>query len=152
MVTTSPTRASHGVPGSPPPPGPQGARCPPVALTAALLVGAVGTGVGEVAGQLCLDAAPAVTGHLPSRAEAGTHPARQRGQEMPWWRKAPGWSAVLRGPGGSSSATPLSHGPPSLSTSLDTSLALHSPSPSPTLPWLLPPGEGTKGLGKSVTV
>lgn len=67
---------------SPPPPGYQDARCPPMALTAALLVGAIGARLGKVAGQFCADAAPAVAGHLLSRAGAGTRPAWQRGQRL----------------------------------------------------------------------
>lgn len=67
---------------SPPPPSSWGAGCLPAALTAAFLIRAVSACLSEVTGQLLIDAAPAVTGHLPSRTGAGTRPARQCGRSL----------------------------------------------------------------------
>ena len=126
-----PAVPAKGCPGHPAPvppvPGYRGAACPPAALTAALLVGAVGARLGEVAGQLRADAAPAVAGHLLGRAGASTRPARQRGRRLLWWQNGPGWRAAVRGRGSVVGVIPSSRGPLSPSTSL----ALRVPQPRP---------------------
>lgn len=88
------------------------------ALTAALLVGAIRTGLGEVAAQLCPYALPsALTGHLPSRAGACAHLARQ-----PDWRRIT-FRMERSTERSFSSAIPSSHDPLPMSVSL----ALHPP-------------------------